>query len=120
MGTEVGAEDRSLGIGLAAGAPHYRAYVGPPERYDVMAATQFHLLTSLGLRDFHTLLDIGCGSLRLGRLAIPYLRPGRYHGLEPNRWLVDEGISRECGGDLVRIKQPSFRHDDDFSLTRFG
>jgi SAM-dependent methyltransferase len=81
---------------------------------------QFNLLTSLGLRDHHTLLDIGCGSLRLGRLAVPYLRPGRYFGLEPNAWLIAEGIARECGRDLIVIKQPRFEHFTDFRLTAFG
>jgi hypothetical protein len=114
------AEDQSVGKHLRAGDPHYRAYVGPPERYDVVAAMQFNLLTSLGLRDYHSLLDIGCGSLRLGRLAIPYLRPRRYFGLEPQVWLIEEGVARECGNDLIMLKQPRFEHNDDFRLTVFG
>jgi hypothetical protein len=113
-------EDKWVGVGLQAGELHYRAFVGPPERYDLVAAMQFNLLTTLGLRDNHTLLDIGCGSLRLGRLAIPYLRRGRYFGLEPNRWLVEEGIERECGRDLIHLKKPSFRDDSDFRLSAFG
>jgi len=114
------AEDEWVGAHLLPGDRHYRAYVGPPERYDVVAAMQFNLLTSLGLRDYHTLLDIGCGSLRLGRLAIPYLRQGRYFGLEPQAWLIDEGIARECGNDLIVLKRPYFEHNDDFRLTVFG
>ena len=78
---------------LRAGSPaHYSAYVGPPALYDFMGATQFRLLTTLGLRDTHNLLDFGCGSLRAGRLLIPYLLPGRYFGVEPNAWLVEEAI----------------------------
>ena len=105
---------------LAAGALHYRAYVGPPERYDLLAALQFNLLTSLGLGENHTLLDIGCGSCRAGRLFIPYLLPERYFGLEPEQWLIEEGIDRELGRDVLRAKRPSFDHDDQFTLTRFG
>ena len=41
------------GIGLAAGADHYRAFVGPPEDYDRIAAMAFNLLTSIGLRQQH-------------------------------------------------------------------
>jgi len=115
-----GVEEEQVGAHLLAGDRHYRAYVGPPERYDVVAAMQFNLLTGLGLRDYHTLLDIGCGSLRLGRLAIPYLRRGRYFGLEPNTWLIDEAIARECGKDLITLKQPCFEHNSDFRLTAFG
>jgi hypothetical protein len=58
---------------LGAGAAHYTAFVGPPDQYDLMGATQFRLLTTLGLRDYHRLLDFGCGSLRVGRLLISYL-----------------------------------------------
>jgi SAM-dependent methyltransferase len=98
----------SLGVGLKPGDAHYRAYVGPPEDYDLIAAMTFNLLTTLGLRQHHSLLDVGCGSLRIGRLLIPYLNRGKYFGVEPNEWLVTEGIKRELGEALVEIKRPSF------------
>jgi ketosteroid isomerase-like protein len=97
----------------------YRAYVGPAENYDVASAMQFNLLTFLGLRDEHYLLDVGCGSLRAGRLFVPYLRPGRYFGMEPEQWLIEEGIKNEIGRDLIDIKQPKFSNDPDFTLTVF-
>ena len=87
---------------------HYRAYVGPPEVYDLAAANQFNLLTLCGLREHHFLLDIGCGSLRAGKLLIPYLLPGHYFGLEPEKWLVEKGFSEELGYDIVDIKKPCF------------
>lgn len=98
----------SLGLELRPGASHYRAYVGPPVDYDLVAAMSLGLLTTLGLRQHHQVLDIGCGSLRVGRLLMPYLNRGGYTGLEPNEWLVHEGIANEIGEDQVRIKQPSF------------
>ena len=101
-----------LGLGLKPGDPQYRAYVGPPEDYDLIAAMAFNLLTTLGLRQHHSLLDVGCGSLRIGRLLIPYLNRGKYFGIEPNKWLVDEGIRRELGETLVQIKQPTFFFSD--------
>jgi SAM-dependent methyltransferase len=116
-------QHRALSFEAAAlppGAAHYRAYVGPPAQYDFMGATQFRLLTSLGLREHHRLLDFGCGSLRAGRLLIPYLLPGRYHGVEPNRWLIEDAIARELGRDLIEVKKPKFRHEDDFSAAHFG
>ena len=112
-------ETNDLGHGLPAGARHYRAFVGPPQNYDIIAAMQFNLLTGVGLREHHTLLDIGCGSLRAGRLFIPFLLPGHYYGLEPNRWLVEQGVNREIGRDLVRIKRPVFNHNGEFKLTVF-
>src|SRR5437588_12246540 len=94
----------NLGLGLKPGDPHYRAYVGPPEDYDLIAAMTFNLLTTLGLRQHHSLLDIGCGSRRIGRLLLPYLMRRKYFGLVPSEWLVDEGIRREVGEKVVQIK----------------
>jgi glycosyltransferase involved in cell wall biosynthesis/SAM-dependent methyltransferase len=101
-------ELRYLGLGLLPGDRHYRAYVGPPEDYDLIAAMTFNLITTLGLRQDHTVLDIGCGSLRIGRLLIPYLNVGNYSGIDPNRWLIDKGIKNEIGKDQIKIKQPRF------------
>lgn len=104
----------------ASAAPTYRAMVGPPGNYDLSSAMQFNLLTMLGLRENQFLLDIGCGSLRAGRLFIPYLLPGHYFGVDPDEWLIGEGINNEIGPDMVRIKQPTFHIDSDFTLTFFG
>lgn len=109
--------EENLGLNLKPGDDHYRAYVGPPQDYDLIAATVFNLLTTHGLRQHHKLLDVGCGSLRLGRLFIPYLNRGKYVGVEPNKWLVTEGIRNEVGKDLVRIKKPTFSYND--SLKEF-
>jgi hypothetical protein len=79
---------------LLPGADHYRAYVGPADQWDFMGATQFRLLTALGLRETDTVLDVGCGSLRAGRLLIPYLAVGGYHGIEPNTWPLDDAIAQ--------------------------
>ncbi len=102
----------NLGLGLKPGDPHYRAYVGPPEDYDLIAAMTFNLLTTLGLRQHHSLLDIGCGSLRIGRLLIPYLNRGKYFGIEPAEWLVAEGIKQELGETVVQTKRPTFFFTD--------
>jgi SAM-dependent methyltransferase len=98
----------------------YRAAVGPPDKYDIIGALQFSLLCFLGLRDTHTLLDIGCGSLRGGRLFIPYLMPGKYFGVEPNTLLVDDGLEYELGGSsIVRVKSPAFTDDNMFFLSMY-
>ena len=86
----------------------YRSYVGPTQDYDLFSAMVFNLLTCVGLRQNHRVLDIGCGSLRIGRLLIPYLDKGNYFGVDPNKWLIDEGIAKEIGEDLVSIKNPTF------------
>jgi SAM-dependent methyltransferase len=105
---------------LPAGAGHYSAYVGPPDQFDFMGATQFRLLTTLGLRETHRVLDFGCGSLRAGRLLIPYLLPGKYFGVEPNAWLIEDAIRHEIGRDQIRLKRPTFSHQADFRVDQFG
>lgn len=112
--------DRELGKHLPGGSAHHRAYIGSPELYDLLTASHFRLLTNLGLREHHFLLDIGAGSLRMGRLLLVYLLKGRYYAVEPNKWLIDEAIAKETGLDLIRLKQPTFVHWDDFAFSRFG
>lgn len=98
----------------------YRGFVGPSEKYDLISATQFNLLTFLDLREDHYLLDIGCGSLRAGKLFIPFLLPGRYHGIEPEQWLINKGIMNELGKDILGIKKPAFSNNDNFTLSVFN
>jgi SAM-dependent methyltransferase len=105
--------------GSGDGERDYRGFVGPSEKYDLISAVQFNLLTFLDLREDHYLLDIGCGSLRAGKLFIPFLLPGRYHGIEPEQWLIDEGIRNELGEDILGVKKPVFSNDKDFTLSAF-
>lgn len=109
-----------LGLNHPTGSRHYRSYVGSPKKYDIMAAHQFNLLTSLGLRENHTLLDIGCGSLRGGRLFITYLLPNKYFGIEPEEWLLQDGIRKNLGEEMLRIKNPRFRNEKEFKLGGFN
>jgi len=104
---------------ISAGAHHYRAFVGPADKYDLVGATQFNLLTFLGLREHHYLLDIGCGSLRAGRLLIPYLQSEHYCSVESNSWLIDKGIQNECGAEQIALKKPQFDNNSDFVSTVF-
>jgi SAM-dependent methyltransferase len=105
---------------LKTGDHDYRAFVGPPDQYDVMGATQFSLLYALGMRSDHRLLDIGCGSLRAGRLFIAYLNPGGYAGLEPNAWLVEDAIEKELGREVLALKAPVFVHNQEFDISGLG
>jgi hypothetical protein len=65
-------------------------------------------------------LDFGCGSLRLGRLLIPYLAAGNYAGLEPNAWLVEDALKRQLGDAIVSVKSPLFFANADFRADRCG
>jgi cyclopropane fatty-acyl-phospholipid synthase-like methyltransferase len=48
----------------------YKSYVGNPKHYDLIGKIVFDLLLKYGLKPEHKLLDIGCGSLRIGKLII--------------------------------------------------
>lgn len=98
---------------------NHRSYVGPERQYDLLGASQFRLLCALGLRSHHRVLDFGCGSLRAGRLLIPYLDRSRYFGIDPNRWLIDTGIDQELGRDMVELKRPAFDTNAEFRIDVF-
>lgn len=115
----VATEAQKRGLDRRIGERHYRAYVGPAEAYDLLASHQFAALHRCGIREDHALLDIGCGSLGAGRLAMAYLLPGRYFGIEPERWLIEAGIREEIGREFVRMKQPSFDQNAEFNLGIF-
>jgi SAM-dependent methyltransferase len=104
---------------LRPASEHYTAYVGPPDQYDFMGGSQFALLFLLGLREHHKVLDFGCGSLRAGRLLIPYLDVGNYYGIEPNAWLIEDALARQLGG-MERLKSPRFSRSDSFEADVFG
>lgn len=91
-----------------------------PGWYDLGGAVQFNLLTFLGLREHHYLLDIGCGPLRVGRLLIMYLLPGRYFGIDVAKWAIDAAIEHEVGKDFAALKNPTFSIDGEFRLSEFG
>jgi SAM-dependent methyltransferase len=85
-----------------------------------MGATQFRLLCTLGLRAYHYVLDFGCGSLRAGRLLISYLDEGRYFGIEPNKWLIEDAINNQVGKNLIALKKPQFDYNSDFATDVFS
>ncbi len=104
-------------------ATHYQAFVGPAKRYYQTGAKRFALLLEHGLREHHRVLDVGCGSLRVGRLLIPFLTPGGYCGVEPGERWVREGLEREVidvwGEGLVAHKQPAFDRGERFEFGCF-
>lgn len=98
----------------------YRAAVGPKDKYDLIGGLQFCAMLKLGLRENHKLLDIGCGSLRGGRLFIVYLKRGNYHGIEPDEELVKAGIKHEIGKELFQKKTPQIVHNGYFLPPDIG
>ena len=74
------------------------AMVGPLGFWDQLQRYQLQAATHLGLRQHHTLLDIGCGPLQGGIAFIRYLEPGRYVGVDYHPAAIETGheeVSRQ-------------------------
>jgi SAM-dependent methyltransferase len=99
----------------------YKAYPGKIENYEPMFKLVMPTLLSYGLTEDSMFLDIGCGSLRIGRYLIMFLRPQHYFGLEPERLMVREALDKEViaryGRKLFRYKKPTFRFNSKFNLS---
>jgi hypothetical protein len=80
---------------------------------------QLEILLSRGLLPHHRVLDVGCGALRGGWWLINFLRPGRYHGIEPNTTMLDGGKEVMLGPDLIEEKRPSFSTNAEFDFSVF-
>lgn len=87
--------------------------------WDQIGDHQLEFLIAQGMRPNHRLLDIGCGSLRLGTRAIPWLDAGCYFGTDISAALIEAGRERELDDDS-RAKAPpenfSVNADFDFSF----
>ncbi len=82
-----GAYDRALAAG------RHREITGG--WWEETGRLQLSLLRAEGLTPTDTLLDIGCGALRLGRKAVPYLDHGQYWGTDASAALMRRGWELE-------------------------
>lgn len=86
-------------------ARDHRRVVGG--HWDALGRLQFAFLTQqAGLTPQDVFLDVACGSLRAGRLLIPYLEPGHYLGIDKQAELVREGRAREVPVDVWEARRP--------------
>jgi SAM-dependent methyltransferase len=74
--------------------------------WDEIGDLQFRFLIEHGLQPQHTLLDIGCGSLRGGVHFIRYLEAGNYVGVDINQSLLDAGFDVELKAAGLQDKMP--------------
>lgn len=104
---------------MRLGDRHWKAWVGPPEEYGNIGAYQFDFLRRKGLEREHTLLDIGCGSLRLGCILIGWLECGNYYGVEPETDILMDGIKEHFpfvdGKSLAEAGNFSSRADFEYN-----
>lgn len=84
-------------------------------RWEETGRAQMKLLLDAGLQPQHRLLDIGCGSLRLGCKAVPYLDPGHYWGTDLSAALMHHGHQTELP-DPARLSPDHLIADSDFNF----
>lgn len=65
-------------------------------------------LISNGLRPNNTVIEYGCGSLRVGKSVIGYLDKGNYVGVDIDSFFYEMGLRNYVGEDLVAEKAPNF------------
>ena len=99
---------------------NYKGFVGNPELFDDIGIIIFNLLKRIGLKQYHKLLDIGCGSLRVGRFLIHYLEKNNYYGIEPEKWLIDEVVNNLLTEKYIKDKGCQFNYNSDFDLDCFN
>lgn len=73
------------------------------------------VLADAGMTPDDQLLDIGCGALRLGHLAVPYLKPGHYWGTDASLALMQHGRRVELA-DPDRLALANLVEDADFAF----
>lgn len=91
---------------IEAGKAH--ASLGPQlkEGSAQRAKVTFDRLIERGVEPSHYVVDLGCGTLRIGALLIDFLDPERYVGLDLDQRLLDVG--REMlPAELVERKRPA-------------
>lgn len=72
-------------------------------------------LLSQGMTPDDHLLDIGCGALRLGHKAVPFLHPGHYWGTDASLALMRHGRLTELR-DPARLPEDHLIEDATFAL----
>lgn len=78
------------------------------EPFGVNGLPTFQKFVRLGVRPDHTVVDYGCGTLRIGVHLIRYLEPGRYWGFDIHEGILDIGRGL-VGKDLIDSKKPNLR-----------
>jgi cyclopropane fatty-acyl-phospholipid synthase-like methyltransferase len=87
--------------------------IGPPGKWAKIRDVQLDQLSQLGLKPDMKLVDLGCGTLRVGLQLIAYLDQGNYVGID-----IDPGTIK-AGNELVQefgltAKSPHVLHSATF------
>jgi Sulfotransferase family len=93
---------------------------GPVDDFEAVGRLQLTTLLREGLYPDSKVLDIGCGCLRGGYWLIHFLNPDCYYGIEPNKMMLDRGVSCLLEDGLVGAKRPRFDNNAEFDSSVFG
>jgi SAM-dependent methyltransferase len=98
-------------------AGKHRAVIGGLR--DKLGQLQVDFLIAHGLKPHHTLLDIGCGSLRAGVKLIKYLDAGNYFGTDLNESLLSVEYDIELAkiGLTAKLPRAQLIVDGDFDYA---
>ena len=88
--------------------------IGPVGYWHKIQQYQFNFLCTMGLKPYHSLLDIGCGPLSGGLVFIPYLEPGNYAGIDIRSESITEAY--------IQLAKANLAHKNPFLAvsTTFG
>lgn len=81
------------------------------------ASRIFRQLVGQGISPTDTLVDFGCGTLRIGRSFIEFLEPDRYIGMDIDQRILDAGKS-SLPAELIASKRPVLEVISPESLIR--
>jgi len=94
-----------------------RHYVGGAYDFDRIGEWQYNWLIK-NINQSDRFLDLGCGSMRLGKHLIPWLDTDKYVGIDFNQSIVDSGIEHEFSDSGILVKKrPQFIFNHDFDLS---
>ena len=107
---------------------HRTAPTAPDDRHRVLVGgmweevgrLQFDFLVAQGLQPSHSLLDVGCGSLRGGVHFIAYLEAGHYYGIDRDAEVLASGRDVELPRYGLSGKAPVLVEMEDFGFDRLG
>ena len=94
---------------------HHRQYGRPW----AMGKYIFEFVLEAGLLPRHRLLDFGCGALRLGIWAIPYLDTGNYHGVDSHLASLEAATTYEIPFHGLEEKRPRLLWNNAFAFSHF-
>lgn len=98
----------------------YKGFIGAANKYEDIGNIVFDLCIECGLKKHHKFLDIGAGSLRVGKSLIPWLHKNKYKAIEPEDWLIEEALCYELPDEIVEKKNPEFSFNKDFTMDFAG